>query len=220
MKKIAFYGGSFDPVHKGHLAIAEKLTELFGFDEFYFVPAFHAPHKAEKGVTSAFCRYAMLALATQDKPLLKISTIELDAPEKPFTIETLTKLKNYYKTSAEIFFVMGADSWADIRTWREWEKLLLLTNFIVVTRPHFDISLRHVTPEIAARVVDCRGRSSFANDAPQKTTKARIFFTDAVRLDISASEIRRQISLQTNAAWRKIVPEAVAEFIEKYHLYQ
>ena len=95
MKRIAFYGGSFDPVHNGHLAIAEELLRLFGFEEFYFVPVFHAPHKKDKQVSSVFCRYAMLTLATQIEPRIKVSTIELEAPEKPFTIETLTKLKNH-----------------------------------------------------------------------------------------------------------------------------
>ncbi len=109
MKKIAFYGGSFDPPHNGHLTIAKKLTELFSLDEFWFVPAFHAPHKKSKRITSPFCRYAMLALATNNEPKIKISTVELNAPEKPFTFETQLKLKNELPDT-EIFFVMGADS--------------------------------------------------------------------------------------------------------------
>src|SRR6476661_4266009 len=96
MKRIAFYGGSFDPVHKGHLAIAKELTKLFALDDFFFVPAFHAPHKRDKSVTSAFCRYAMLSLATNDEAKIKISTIELNAPERPFTFETQTKLKKEF----------------------------------------------------------------------------------------------------------------------------
>jgi nicotinate-nucleotide adenylyltransferase len=217
MRKIAFYGGSFDPVHLGHLAIAETLLEMFRLDEFYFVPAFHAPHKRDKKVVSPFCRYAMLALATNDKPQIKISTIELEAPEKPYTIETLTKLKNHYEVETEIFFVMGADSWNEINTWREWQRLLLLTNFIVVTRPAHDIETRHVTPEIAAKIYDLRTTSS-----EQRTTsnEQRIFITDAVQLDISSTGIRREISLQTNENWRKLVDEKVINYIEKYKLYR
>lgn len=216
MRKIAFYGGSFDPVHNGHLAIAKTLLELFRLDEFYFVPAFHAPHKRDKKVVSPFCRYAMLALATNDEPRIKISTVELEAPEKPYTVETLTKLKNHYQNEAEIFFVMGADSWNEINTWREWQRLLLMTNFIVVTRPAHDIESRHVTPEIRAKIVDLR------NGSEQRTmnNKQGIFITDAVQLDISSTAIRRGISLQTGENWSKLVDEKVVSYIEKYRLYR
>lgn len=217
MKRIAFYGGSFDPVHNGHLAIAKTLVELFALDEFYFVPAFHAPHKKTKKVSSAFCRYAMLALATHDETKIKISTIELEAPEKPYTVETLAKLKAHYEDTAQIFFVMGADSWNEIDTWREWEKLLTLTSFIVVTRPDFEIKNEHVTPEIAERVADLRGMD--AAEIASKTRKDGIFMTNAVLLDISSTEIREQIASQAGDDWRKLVSTFVADYITKYKLY-
>lgn len=218
MKRIAFYGGSFDPVHNGHLAIAGKLVELFQFDEFYFVPAHHAPHKRDKKVSSPFCRYAMLALATQDEPKIKVSTIELEAPERPYTIETLTKQKAHYGDAAQIFFVMGADSWNEIDTWREWQKLLMLTNFVVVTRPNFPIETAHVTAEITERIVDLRGLSD--EETASEIKREGIFVTDAVLLDVSATKIRQEISLQNGADWRKLVSAPVAAFIEKYKLYQ
>jgi nicotinate-nucleotide adenylyltransferase len=218
MKRIAFYGGSFDPIHNGHLAIAKTLLELFRLDEFYFVPAFHAPHKRDKKMSSPFCRYAMLALATNDEPLIKISTIELKAPEKPYTIETLTKLKNHYADSAQIFFVMGADSWNEINTWREWQRLLLLTNFIVVTRPTHEIETAHVTPEIGARIVDLRKTGD--SNQQQTTGETGIFITDAVQLDVSSTAIRLEVSLQRGENWRKLVDEWVVNYIEKYKLYR
>ncbi|MEP6923248.1 MAG: nicotinate-nucleotide adenylyltransferase [Pyrinomonadaceae bacterium] len=218
MKRIAFYGGSFDPIHQGHLAIAEKLVELFEFDEFYFIPAFHAPHKKGKRVSSAFCRYAMLALATNNISKIRVSTIELEAPEKPFTIETLTKLKNHYATSANIFFVMGADSWNEIDTWRNWEELLTLTNFVVVTRPNVEITTNHVTPKISEKIVDMRGLTT--DEITSKLGTQGIFLTNAVQLDISATSIRQQVSLQNDAGWRKLVPAEVVNYIEKYRLYQ
>lgn len=214
MKRIAFYGGSFDPVHNGHLQIALELSKLFEFDEFWFVPAFHAPHKKSKKVSAAFCRYAMLSLATMNDSNIKISTVELDAPEKPFTVETLAKLKAHYADAAEIYFVMGADSWQEIDTWREWEKLLTLTNFVVVTRPDFEITINHVTPEIQARIIDLRQ----TNDEAQ-ITNDKIYLTDAVLLDISSTEIRREIALQNNQNWRTLVSPFVADYIEKYRLY-
>jgi nicotinate-nucleotide adenylyltransferase len=217
MKRIAFYGGSFDPVHNGHLTIAKTLLELFRLDEFYFVPAFHAPHKRDKKMSSPFCRYAMLVLATNNEPRIKISTIELEAPEKPYTIETLTKLKNHYSDSAQIFFVMGADSWNEINTWREWQRLLLLTNFIVVTRPAHEIETGHVTPEIKARIVDLRKTGD--SNQQQTTDETGIFITDAVQLDVSSTAIRLEVSLQKDGNWRKLVDERVVNYIEKYKLY-
>ena len=159
MKRIAFYGGSFDPPHNGHLTIARKLVELFALNEFVFVPAFHAPHKKDKKPTSAFHRFAMLALATDDKEKMRVSKIELDAPEKPFTYETQAKLKRKLK-DAEIFFVIGADSWAEIDTWREWKRILTATSIIVVTRPGSEIGFSHITEKIKNKTVDLREKVS------------------------------------------------------------
>ena len=218
MKKIAFYGGSFDPFHNGHLTIAKKLTEIFQLNEFVFVPAFHAPHKKDKKPTSAFHRFAMLCLATNDEAKIKVSKMEIDAPEKPYTFETLTKLKNEL-IDAEIFFVLGADSWEEITTWREWETVLTLTNVIVVTRPGYEIGFSHVTEEIRKRIVDLRGSSQQENKGQRTKDKGqKIFVTDAVQLNISSTAIRQKIRENTSD-WCEFVPEEVAKYIEKYELY-
>jgi nicotinate-nucleotide adenylyltransferase len=228
MKRIAFYGGSFDPPHIGHLAIAGRLLEVFALDEFVFVPAFHAPHKKDKKPTSAFHRFAMLCLATSDAPDVKVSKMELDLPERPFTIETLTRLKTEL-TETEIFFVMGADSWTDITTWREWEKVLTTVNIIVVTRPDYEIGFDHVTDEIRSRIVDLRNsgrwsvvggrlRSDSDRSALAPPITDRIYITDAVQIDVSATEIRGKIK-QKSQGWQKDVPAAAAKYIEKYGLY-
>ena len=156
MKRIAFYGGSFDPVHRGHLAIAHALLDQFELDEFVFVPAFHAPHKLRKKPTSAYDRYAMLCLVTQNEPKICVSKMEIEMPERPYSVETLTRLNNE-RPNDEIFFVMGADSWMEITAWREWEKVLSLSNHIVVTRPGVEIGFSHVTDEIQGGIVDLRG---------------------------------------------------------------
>jgi nicotinate-nucleotide adenylyltransferase len=213
MKKIAFYGGSFDPCHNGHLQIAQRLTELFALDEFVFVPAFHAPHKKDKKPTSAFHRYAMLCLETSDEPRIKVSKMELELPGKPYTIETLTKLKADLP-AAKIFFVMGADSWAEITTWREWERVLTLVNIIVVTRPPLLIEFSHVTPAIRAKIVDLRGKMDFKLEADDK-----IYLTDAVKMDVSSTEIRNKIR-EDHSDWREDVPKEVARYIEKYGVYE
>ncbi len=219
MKRVAFYGGSFDPLHNGHLSIARRLTEVFSLDEFWFVPAFHAPHKKGKSVTSPFCRYAMIALATNSEPKIKISTVELNAPEKPYTFETLLKLKTEL-ADAHIFFVMGADSWEEFTTWRVWETVLTVVNIIVVTRPGYAIEFSHVTDQIGSRIVDVRAENQLriTNYELRGTENERIYITDAVEMDVSATEIRQKIR-DNKSDWRDFVPQEVAKYIEKYEIY-
>jgi nicotinate-nucleotide adenylyltransferase len=225
MEKIAFYGGSFDPVHDGHLTIARKVTEIFELDEFVFVPAFHAPHKKNKKPTSAFHRFAMLALASRDEAKIKVSKMEIEAPERPYTVETLSRLKNEL-AEARIFFVMGADSWQDITTWREWERVLTLVDIIVVTRPDYEIGFSHVTGAIRERIVDLResNQQSAISRQPETDSRltiddSRIYITDAVQIDVSATEIRQKIR-ENIGGWREFVPEEVVKYVEKYKLYQ
>jgi len=213
MKRIAFYGGSFDPIHRGHLAIAHALVEQFELDEFVFIPAFHAPHKLRKKPTSAYDRYAMLCLITQNEPNISVSKMEIEMPERPYSVETLTTLNAEFPND-QIYFVMGADSWMDITTWREWEKVLSLSNHIVVTRPGIEIGFSHVTDAIRSRIIDMR------SDNPQSAIPdpQSIYITDTVNLDISATEIRQNIR-DNVTTWRKDVPQEVAKYIEKYQIY-
>jgi nicotinate-nucleotide adenylyltransferase len=217
--RIAVYGGSFDPVHFGHLAVAKSVVELFEIDELLFVPARHAPHKIERDVTHPIHRYAMLAIATQDDPRLLISTVELDATERKYTVETLSYLKTQFAESAELFFIMGADSWSEITTWREWQMLLRLTNQIVVTRPGYEVK---TDADIeTTRVIDIRGWD------PPKIEKAlndvegpRVYISDAVSVDVSATDIRAAASAGEHEKLKTMVPAGVADYILKYELYK
>lgn len=213
-RKIAFYGGSFDPPHKGHLTVADALLDQFKLDEFVFIPAFHAPHKQRVAPTSAYDRYAMLCLVTDTENRMFVSKMEIEMPERPYSVETLTRLNAEFPED-EIFFVMGADSWMEIATWREWEKVLSLSNHIVVTRPGSDIGFSHVTDEIRSRIVDLRSGAV----ATARPSGRAIYITDAVNLDISATEIRRSIR-DNVASWRSDVPLQVANYIEKYQIYK
>ncbi|MFN0279058.1 MAG: nicotinate-nucleotide adenylyltransferase [Pyrinomonadaceae bacterium] len=226
MTRIAFYGGSFDPVHRGHLAIAHSLLDQFELDEFVFVPAFHAPHKMRNTPTSAYDRFAMLCLITQNEPKISVSKMEIEMPERPYSVETLTRL-NDERRDDEIFFVMGADSWMEITAWREWEKVLSLSNHIVVTRPGTEIDFSHVTDEIRSRIVDLReifnAKTHKRKDPDFKDQKSKInnqiFITDAVNVDISATTIRHRIRNDVTS-WREDVPVEVANYIEKYQIYK
>jgi len=215
MKRIAFYGGSFDPVHLGHLAIARTLLPAFRLDKFIFIPAFHAPHKLRRTPTSPYDRFTMLCLATQRDRDVTISRIELEMPERPYSVETLSRITEELPDD-DLFFVMGADSWMDITTWREWERVLALTNHIVVTRPGTEIGTGHVTNEIRERIVDLRGDKECTEGSG---TQKRIYLTDAVQYDTSATDIRRKIR-ENDQTWRNDVSIEVANYVEKYQIYK
>ena len=222
-KRIALYGGTFDPVHIGHIAVAHGLSKLFALDEVLFIPAALAPHKRESKVTPAFHRYAMLALATQHEPLMRISTIELDAPERPYTFETLARMQESLGSEAQLFFVMGADSWMEITTWREWEQVLTLTSHIVVARPGYEWDALHVTPTIRERIVDLRGGADAEELLARgidRSERAKIYITDAVNMDVSATAIRRAVREGLDTDWLRLVTTSVADYIRKYGLYR
>lgn len=220
--KIAFYGGSFDPPHLGHLAIAQALIGQFELDEFVFIPAFHAPHKKRRQPTPAYDRYAMLCLATQNDANISVSRIEIEAPERPYSVETLGRLVDMLPR-VHIYFVMGADSWNEITTWREWEEVLSLTNHIVMTRPGYELETDHITEEIASRIIDLRGSNGTASEfLDQRSITAdgpRIYFTDRINMDISATAIR-QVIHERDTDWDNDLSPEVANYIEKYQIYK
>jgi len=210
--RIALYGGTFDPVHTGHLEIARRVSELFEIEKLLFIPAQMAPHKIGRPVTEPIHRYAMLALATQNDPKLSISTFELDAPDRRYTVDTIDYFQRLFGNTYEFFFIMGADSWSEITTWREWERLLTMTNHIVVTRPGHEPTTAHVGT-IAGRIVDLRsGKGALGQKG--------IFFTDVVFNDVSATNIRRLASEGRTEELENLVPGPVLEYIRKYGIYR
>ncbi len=220
MKRIAIYGGTFDPVHSGHLEIARRVSELFAIDEFLFVPARVAPHKSDREVTSALHRHAMLALATREDPRLCVSTFELEAPERQYTVDTLAHFRSRFGAAVRMFFVMGADSWSEITTWREWQRLMTLANLIVVTRPGYEVASDHVPAEIVANIVDVRGGAGESIAQSEGSDSQKIFITDAVMQDVSATEVRQAVRDNDDEQLNKFVPREVADYIRKYRLYR
>ena len=210
------YGGTFDPVHIGHIDIARRVSEVFEIEKVVFIPAQMAPHKIGRPVTPSVHRYAMLALATQDDPQLSISTFELDDPDRRYTVDTVAHFQRRLGNETELFFIMGADSWSEITSWREWERLLTMTNHIVVTRPGFEPSIAHVGA-VGERIVDLRGT---ATEAVTSRTTPRIYFTDAVMKDVSATRIRRLASEGRTDELTDLLPPAVLEYIKKYGIYK
>jgi nicotinate-nucleotide adenylyltransferase len=219
-KRIAIYGGTFDPVHSGHLEIARRVLSLFAMDEFLFVPARLAPHKLDRDVSSALHRHAMLVLATKADPRLCISTFELDALARQYTVDTLSYFRLRFGEAVDLFFVMGADSWVEITTWRAWQRLLTLANLVVVTRPGFAVCNEQVSAETPAVVVDVRGVASEFSLPELESGAPKIFVTDAVMLDVSATEVRQAAHENQTERLNALVPLEVADYIRKYRLYR
>lgn len=210
-RRIALYGGTFDPVHVGHLEVARGVSELFEIEKVLFIPAQMAPHKIGRPVTPALHRHAMLTLATQDDPRLVVSTFELDAPDRRYTVDTVQHFQRELDDSTELFFIMGADSWSEITTWRNWEHLLTMINHIVVTRPGYEPTTTHVG-ELSERIVDLRTSTL--------TRSPGIFFTDVVMNDVSATKIRQLASKGCIDELANLLPGPVLEYIKKYGIYR
>ena len=213
MRRVAIYGGTFDPVHNGHVEVARQVLKLFELDEVIFVPACVPPHKRNANITSAFHRFAMLALATEADQRLLVSTLELDAPERPYAIDTAARMK---VEGERLFFLVGADSWSEITTWYQWQNLLTMCDLIVCTRPGYVIDSQ---PGID--VVDIRGmKEQSVADLLSRDTGPQVFVTAAAMVDVSATKIRAAVESDSRELLAAMVPPAVANYIEKYGLYK
>jgi nicotinate-nucleotide adenylyltransferase len=218
-RRVAIYGGTFDPVHNGHVEVARRVLKLFALDKILFVPACVPPHKRNANVTSAFHRFAMLALATEMDQDLLVSTIELDAPDRPYAVDTVERMRAQLGDQTELFFLVGADSWLEIKTWYEWRRLLTRCNFIVMTRPGYELT-RAAIADMPIPVVDVSGSGSRQmTDSRSADATPRAYLTDAVQSDISAVRIRAALKTGTVAGLADMVPAHVAAYIEKHRLY-
>ena len=217
LKRVAIYGGTFDPVHNGHVEAARGVLKLFELDEIILVPAWAPPHKRNLKLTSAFHRFGMLALATQADQGLLISTVELDSPDRPYAVDTIARM---LKPDRRLFFLIGADSWNEITTWFEWQKLLTLCDLIVVTRPGYEVA----APPIEANVIDLRNlRDPGAIEVrrmAEEHAAPRVFITDVVSVDVSATTIRSLARVGDVARLKTMMPGPVADYIEKHRLYK
>jgi len=217
-RRAAIYGGTFDPVHNGHIEVARRVQKLFALDQVIFVPACVPPHKRNAQLTSAFHRFAMLALATGDDERLSVSTIELDQPDRPYAVETVARMQEKLGSGYRLFFIMGADSWAEITTWRDWQQLLKMSDQIVVTRPGYQLDAR---PVAGAAITDSRGMGAEEITALIDDSETpRTFLSDAAFVNVSATAIRAAARQSSAGDLRQLVPSSVAGYIEKYGLYK
>lgn len=216
-QRIGVYGGTFDPIHNGHLKVAEAILKAFALDRMLFVVSAIPPHKRKQAIGSPFHRLAMVALATAHSPQMFASTVELESPSQPYTIETLERLRMELQP-VRLFFVMGADSFKDVTSWYEYERILSEYDVIVATRPGYrndENIAANLAPQLQARVVDLRG-GLYPLD--EDLESARIYLTDYVEVDVSATGIREAVAEGRSIG--DLVPPPVASHIEKYGLYR
>ena len=218
--KIALFGGTFDPVHLGHLAVARAAADTFGLGRIYFVPAEVPPHKRDRALTDFQHRFAMLALATADDPRFVPSLLEAHSGEPNYSIQTVRRMKGSLKKSDKLYFLIGVDAFKEISIWRRPVELLAQCDFIVASRPGYALgTIGEALPE-ALRPAEAvlrglRHRQAGASIVLPSTT---IHFLTDVSQRISSTQIRAaaQKSVQQLSRY---VPRLVAEYIKKERLY-
>lgn len=187
--RIAIFGGTFDPVHNAHLTVAREAAKAARLDRVLFVPAAHPPHKSGSTEASYEHRYRMLQIACEDDPLFVPSRLE-EGDRKSYSIFTIEKLRAQSGRSDEVFFLIGADAFAEITTWYRWEDVIRAVTFIVVTRPGHQY---------------------------QAPPGARVTDLETLALPVSSSEIRECLAAGQEVAE---LPPKVSEYIRANGLYR
>jgi nicotinate-nucleotide adenylyltransferase len=195
--RLGVMGGTFDPIHYGHLVTAEEALNQFGLDGVFFVPTGKPWMKAHGAVSPAEDRYLMTVIATASNPLFRVSRMEVDRDGPTYTVDTLRGLKQELGTEVDLFFVTGADAVLEIVQWKEPGDLFELAHFIAATRPGYDIA-------------------AFEAHAPNKHPGITVMNVPA--LAISSTDIRTRV--HQGRPIRYLVPEGVKSYIEKAELYR
>jgi nicotinate-nucleotide adenylyltransferase len=216
--KIALFGGTFDPVHHGHLAVARAAAEKFGLGRIYFVPADLPPHKQKRKLTDFQHRFAMLALATADDPRLVPSLLDAHTGQPNYSISTVRRLKSTLKKSDKLYFLIGIDAFMDIRTWRQPEELLAEVEFIVVSRPGYSLAdVGQALPE-SLRPPDLATMRRRQANGTIVSMGATVHLLGEVKERVSSTQIRAAAARSVKQLSR-YVPPLVAEYIRKENLY-
>ena len=197
--RLGIMGGTFDPIHFGHLATAEAVRESFSLDEILFIPAARPPHKLDKLVTSEQHRLAMTTLATQSNKFFRVSDMELKRMGLSYTLDTMNDLHKIFGHSTELFFIIGADSLADLSKWHAAQELVEKCHFIATTRQGVDVDFSAV--------------EKFFGSAARE----HIHRVTTPGLEISSTDIRDKVRRRRSIKY--LVPEVVEEYILREKLY-
>ncbi len=203
LRRVGLLGGTFDPIHFGHLVIAEEVRTVLHLTEMVFVPAGHPPHKPGRIVTEAQHRLAMLELAIASNPHFTISLVDLERPGPSYTVETLQVLRQQWGAQTAIYFVIGGDSLEDLLAWYDPAGILQqLTALVAVQRPGYEEAAGY-RDTLEARLPGIR---------------QRLIMVQAPQLDISATDLRRRVAEGRPIKYQ--TPEAVERYIIEYGLYR
>jgi nicotinate-nucleotide adenylyltransferase len=221
-RRIALFGGTFDPIHIGHLAVARAAERRFHLDEIHFIPSGRPPHKHRAGMASYADRYAMVSIACADHlkfvPSLAEAGEGQSGREVFYSVDTVKHFKHRpHSAGTHFYFLLGADSFLHIPTWKDYETLLGLCDFIVASRPGFDVAALRlvIPPELFAR----RGAAHAPLD-PRAIPLRRtvVYVLDTVSSHVSATDVRYR--LDRNDSIHGLVPPRVEEYINKKALYR
>jgi nicotinate-nucleotide adenylyltransferase len=214
--RIGLFGGTFNPVHSGHIKAAEDVRTAFRLQEVLIVPSYIPPHKESGDIASADDRFRMVELACRGRDGLVPSRVEVDARETSYSVLTLAKIRKLYP-GAWIFFILGTDAFLEIETWREYERVLAECLFIVMTRPGRRL-------ESAAGVLGGRLRDRIhmigEGEEPGEALFSRfgVFLLPLKALDISSTDVRDRA--RHGRSLEGLVPGPVADYIRDRHLYR
>ena len=214
MAKIGIFGGTFDPVHRGHLAVARAALRRLKLDKLTFIPASVPPHKQQKARAAFRHRFRMLKVATEGQPKFAVSRLEASGVH--YSIDTVRRFKRSLKQGDRLYFLIGIDAFLDIASWHRAEDLLRECEFVLVVRP--GSSLRKVTlvlPPSLRRSAGCLPRRTRGGI---KVDGVRIHLLRGVRAPVSATQVRT--AARRGRPLAKLVPVPVAGYIRKRRLYQ
>lgn len=189
--RVGIMGGTFDPIHHGHLVAASEVATLYGLDEVIFVPTGEPWQKSERRVSPAEHRYLMAVIATASNPRFWVSRVDIDRPGPTYTIDTIRDIAQQ-RPGAELFFITGADALSQILSWKQAQEALRLARFVGVTRPGYDLSAEHL-PRDSVRLLDVPAMA------------------------ISSSDCRARV-VEGRPVWY-LVPDGVVQYINKHRLY-
>ncbi|MEW6380356.1 MAG: nicotinate-nucleotide adenylyltransferase [bacterium] len=223
MLKFALYGGTFNPVHYGHLTIAEEIRQRFQLDRIYFIPSALPPHKSTERVASPFDRLVMVTLATISNPAFFASSVEIDRGGKSYSIETVQQFRQQFGQEAQIYFLMGLDAFWEISSWKNFGDLLTSCKLIVTSRPGLDLqaAVKNLPKILVNRDRGLRF-SLWEMKAPREITPVvdtgeELFFVEVTGIGISSTMVRNRAS--RGQSLRYLVPQAVEDYIRKHSLY-
>ncbi|OGW27508.1 MAG: nicotinate (nicotinamide) nucleotide adenylyltransferase [Nitrospirae bacterium GWC2_57_13] len=216
-QRIGILGGTFNPIHYGHLAAAEEVGGRLRLDRVLFIPSYLPPHKAEEKIPSAAHRTAMVLLAIAGNPRFSLSEIEINRGGRSYTVDTIEELRSLYP-GAKLFFLTGVDSFLEIRTWHQWERLLGLCAFVVLSRPGYRFSDLLIIDFMQKAAKDIIALDNGEVDQVEiEAGKAHFYLEMISHYEISSTDIRNRV--REGLSIKYLLPEPVEHYIITNELY-